>query len=527
MVFQRLIAIVIGCLSLSSTFMIHTETLASVVRQDLGWIDGRPLFADVSDEAGINARHMATVSNDIPTGQAWGDYDRDGWLDLYVTTQSGSNTLYHNNQDGSFSVAPMSDVVALPNSLSSGAVFADYDNDGWSDLYVLARGRNTLFHNQGGTGFVDVTVQAGVGDEGEGSTAAWGDYDSDGFIDLFVSNLGCQCADFYPTGIDRLYHNNGDGTFTDMSHLLGDDEMLAGTGFAASFADIDNDGDLDLYLVNDAQVESGRSNFLWRNDGAGCGGWCFTNISAESGAGIVMNSMGLATSDYDNDGDLDFYISNKVNMVLLQNQGDGTFIDRAAENEVTGIETLSQIGWGTVSFDMDNNGFRDFYMTLSAGGLDLMYLNNGDGSFTNLTPPPPGLIGRGGSLAASGVAYADYDNDGWVDMVVGRYNGRYILYHNQSAMQGQHHWLTVNLVGGGAINRDAIGGRVYVTTTNGITQMQEVKSGSSLGAGNALALYFGLGEDTIETITVVWPDGLTQQFDNISHNRQITFEYPV
>ena len=275
------------------------------------------IFVDVSAAAGIvNNR----VGNEKVIGQAWGDYNNDGWPDLYVTDHAGPNTLYHNVGNGTFTVSALSTTVALTASYSSGATFVDYDNDGWRDLYVVNWGANVLYRNVEGTAFVDVTTEAGVGNNGNGKSASWGDYDQDGFVDLYVANWNCypKCGRPSIGDIDRLYHNNGDGTFTNVTNLLSG--KTAGSGFVASFTDYDNDGDLDIYLVNDEFINP-VGNGLWRNDGPGCDGWCFTEVSADVGANTQVMGMGLATADYDNDGDQDFYFSNAGPMTLLQNHG--------------------------------------------------------------------------------------------------------------------------------------------------------------------------------------------------------------
>ena len=220
------------------------------------------LFVIANAAAGIDAPHRSAwdeFTSDVPTsgylgiGQAWGDYDNDGWVDLFLAGGQSPSTLYRNNGDGTFSIPEQAADVALANAWTGGAVWADYDNDGWRDLYVLAHGPNVLFRNQSGAGFRDVTTTAGVGDAGKGSTAAWGDYDGDGLLDLFVANWRCypECPRDNAAALasDRLYRNRGDGTFEDVSTLLGD--KLRGAAFSASFADFDDDGDPDIYVVND------------------------------------------------------------------------------------------------------------------------------------------------------------------------------------------------------------------------------------------------------------------------------------
>ncbi len=487
-------------------------------------------FVDVTEQAGIKAIHESVwdyedIFGYLGVGQAWGDYDNDGWLDLYVTGNQSKNVLYHNNQDGTFSVSPLSTSVDVLLFLSGGATWADYDNDGWQDLYVLVKGRNILFHNDQGEGFSNVTHEAGVGDTGTGQSAAWGDYDNDGFLDLYVVNWtclpNCDPVDFAQHQ-DRLYHNNGDGTFSDVSSDLVYDKLL-GAGFAASFFDYDNDGDLDIYVIND-EFENPIGNVLFRNDGPGCEGWCWVDASEESGADIVLSGMGIAVADYDNDADLDIYFSNMLNAFsLLQNQNDGTFTDEA---EAAGIHFgwTNTVGWGTGFFDYDNDGWQDLF--LAATGFiqrdlnvppegmhfshpNYLFRNNRDGTFTD--------IWTGEEMPSMGFAYADYDNDGWMDFVVGNWNEGYRLFKNEG--NANANWLAVDLEGGGPVNRDGVGTKVIVATDDGLTQMQAVTSGGSLGASHDQRLHFGLGEADIETVEIIWPDGETAVFDNVPVNQ--------
>ncbi len=494
------------------------------------------LFIDVSDAAGIHARHRAIWHEDVldpyangylATGQAWGDFNNDGWVDLYVTGNLEPNTLYVNQQDGTFAVAAQSDQVAITNVPSGGAVWADYDNDGWRDLYVLNLGANRLFRNRHGEAFQDVTDAAGVGDMRKGTTSAWADYDNDGYLDLYVTNWSCQHAcDPFDLALsqDVLYHNQGDGTFQDVSYLL-DYSKLLGAGFAASFIDYDNDGDLDLYVVND-KVNNPIGNVLWRNDGAGCAGWCWTDVSAQSRTQIVAHGMGLATGDYDNDGDLDLYFSNMIKpMVLLQNQGDGTFQDMA-ERAGVGYETEKTVGWGTAFLDYDNDGWLDLYLAATglapyygqAGMLypfyDGLFHNNQNGSFTSIA-----FETHWQQAPSMGFATADYNNDGFVDYVVGHWNEGYRLFRNELGQQSDHHWLGLRLEGAEDVNRDAIGTHVLVTTQDGHTQMREVKSGSSMGAGNDTTLHFGLGQSNLEMVRIIWPNGVKTVCTQLTTNR--------
>ncbi len=482
-----------------------------------------PTFVEVSRPAGVVNNRV--VSLELAIGQAWGDYDNDGWVDLYVTDPAGPNTLYRNNGDGTFSVSSLQEQVALKAAYSNGAVFADYDNDGWKDLYVSNWGQDTLFHNQQGQGFVNVARAAGIVEDRNSKTASWGDFDNDGFLDLYVANWSCypKCGRPMEGEADRLYRNNADGTFTDVSAYLV--SGLNGAGFVASFNDFDNDGDLDIYLVNDEFV-NGIGNKLWRNDGAGCAGWCFTQIAKEAGADSRLFGMGLAVGDYDNDGYLDYYYSNVGPMELLHNNGDGTFAEVAAR---AGVQSPNGIGWGAVFLDYNNDGWRDLYLTIADTtnhediAANHLFRNNADGTFT-----PVACNNEASDIRMSaGVAYADYDHDGWVDLVVGNMDEGYRLYRNQMGQTESNHWLSLELMGAGPVNRDAIGARVYLTTPDGVTQMQDVIAGSSLGAGNDLTLYFGMGQAASAHLTVRWPDGAQQTFANMGVNHRYRLQYPL
>jgi enediyne biosynthesis protein E4 len=481
--------------------------------------DTPPPFVDVTTSAGINSPRQP--GSEKVTGQAWGDYDQDGWLDLYVTDTNGPNTLYRNNGDGTFSLSDLKNQVALPDALSGGAVFADYNNDGWPDLYVMNWGTNVLYQNINGTSFIDITREAGVGDESNGKTASWGDYDQDGLLDLYLANWSCtpKCGRSFEGDKDRLFHNNGDNTFTDVTAALG--SKTRGAGFVASFVDFDNDGDQDIYLINDEFINP-IGNVLWRNDGAGCDLWCFTDVSEELGADTRVMGMGLATGDYDNDGDFDFYFSNAGPMTLLQNQGDG-FVNMALD---AGVEFGKSVGWGSVFFDYNNDGWSDLYLAIMDGveggtSINPLFENNGNGTFTNLAESS----GAGNPGHSIGVAYADYDLDGWVDLVVGNFDEGYTLYRNQGAKLWTHNWLAFKLIGSGQVNRDAAGARVTVVDRNGRSQMQEVRIGSSLGSGDSLELHFGFGEDSPVLVEIRWPDGTLQQIETPPFNQRLQVTY--
>jgi len=480
-----------------------------------------PVFLDVSKQTGIVNNRVAGI--EMATGQAWGDYDNDGWIDLYVTDPIGKNTLYRNNGDGTFNVSTLADEVALTDTYSQGATFADYDNDGWKDLLVVNWGQDHLFHNEQGKGFVDVSQNAGIIDDRNSKSASWGDYDNDGFLDLYIANWSCypKCGRQFDGEADRLYHNNGNGTFTEVTDLL--KGGVTGAGFIANFTDYDNDGDLDIYLVNDEFINS-VGNKLWRNDGPGCKGWCFTQVAKEANANSKVFGMGLAAGDYNNDGNMDYFYSNVGPMELLQNQGDGTFKEVAKQ---AGVQTPNGIGWGSVFLDYNNDGWRDLYLSIADTtdhkdiGANKLFQNNGDGTFTSVACNNESTDIR----MSIGVAYADYNHDGWVDLVIGNLDEGYRLYENQQGQTSNNHWLAFELAGAGPVNRDAVGSRVYITTRNGITQMQDVISGSSVMAGNDLAQYFGIGLERSADVRIRWSNGEEQVFQNVKADTRYKIQY--
>ena len=535
----------------------HCLLLFAVCGLSFAQVDA-PRFVDVSQAAGINATHrgvwdpFGVGEGYLAIGQAWGDYDRDGWLDLFVTGNLDPNTLYRNLGDGSFAISPHNEILSLPDVPSGGAVWGDYDNDGWLDLYILNFGANRLFRNLQGEGFRDVTLEAGVGDTGKGTSAAWGDYDADGWLDLYVSNWSCfpEChpVDFTAQQ-DRLYHNNGAGGFTDVTASL-DYRLTLGAGFAPAFLDYDGDGDSDIYVVND-KLQNEIGNVLWRNDGAGCGHWCWADASPGSGADLLINGMGVDAGDYDNDGDLDMYITDMVyTMYLLENDG-GRFSNQAeAAGTAINLGPDSGVGWGATFFDYDNDGWQDLYVAATNyhqtfpelevsfmnPRADSLFHNDGRGSFADVSAGS----GIDAGLATLGVAYADYDRDGDLDLVTGNWNSGYRLYQNQG---GGQRWLSLELRGGGfdspsdaedeaageetrpaPVNLDAVGTQVTVSA-DGMRQLQTVSIGSGLGGNNQLALHFGLGGAAAADLRVTWSNGLSCEIKALPANQRLRLVY--
>lgn len=469
-------------------------------------------FEETTTPAGIDSVHQA--SYDI-TGQAWGDYDNDGDEDLYLTDNLGPNTLYRNLGDGTFEVSALSAEVSLPNAKSGGATFVDYDNDGDQDLLVVNDGLDSLFENTG-SAFMDVSLTAGMVGTGIGESAAWGDFDQDGFLDLYVANYHKANPDD-PVNQDRFYRNDGDGTFTEVSGLL-DPELMKRPAYAVTFLDYDNDGDPDLYVVNDKEA----GNVLWRNDGPGCGTWCFTDVSVISGADRPADGMGIAVGDYDLDGDWDLYYSGTAEQILLQSrvaQGQNSFIevsDAAGVNFVAG-------GWGVMFVDFDHDGWEDLYLATFDSlpeRSNRVYQNTGSGSFVDVSA----TSGASNGGTSMGVAYADYDRDGRMDLVLGNYNDGYYLYRNTSTAGD---WLSVKLLGRGPVNRDAVGALAVLELSDGRFLRRRVHIGSSFGSDHQRAMHFGLGSADPVALTLTWPDGTVEVIQELPQNQEIVRSYPL
>ena len=504
------------------------QTIYDLMDAGVEWSGPTAIFDDVTEVSGI---HLTTgfIIDYFTTGQAWGDVNGDDWLDLYITSSVGPNALFLSDGDGTFT-ASTDDRLTLSDHQSGGAIFADYDNDGDQDLYVLALGPNILFRNEGNGRFVDVTDEAGVGDEGKGETASWGDFDGDGDLDLYVANWLCpECGPVdEPTyAQDRFYLNRGDGTFEDVSVYLGIRE-LRGAGFVASFVDYDNDGDADIYLVNDKGYAGEpleglpmNRNLLWRNDGPGCAGWCFSEVAVEAGADARVEGMGLAVGDPDLDGDLDLFFSNGLPPVFLRNLGNGRFEDAS---DTSGLHA-DQASWGTVFIDYDNDGDEDVYLAIGTGfgGPDhnRLFENTGGGQFQDVSNGS----GADDSGYGLGIAAADFDRDGWVDLIVGNWNEGYVLLRNTRKAADANHYLRVRLIGTGPVNRDAVGSRVAVETPNGGTQIREIKAGSSLGAGNELVAHFGLGTAQVARVEVRWPNGKISTIGEAAADQELRLTY--
>lgn len=519
-------------------------------------------FTERGNEAGVAFQHFRddAVIN-LGGGTASGDYNGDGFLDIYVTNSAGPNALYRNDGTGHFIDVASILGVDDPQARGYGVGWGDYDNDGDLDLFVASFGASKLFRNRGPRatepGFDDVTEMAGVGDpddEHRTTGVSWGDYDHDGYLDLLVVRHVDEPGGNLPLDTEglakasrplALYHNMGDGTFQNVTALLGSAAAypgpVRGAGFKPSFIDFDNDGDLDIYVVNDFG-SAHHPNVLWRNDGLDdSGAVTFTDVSKESGTDLSMFGMGLATGDYDNDGDLDIYLTDIGANEFLENQGDGTFINRT-EQTGTGRGSIPEnwfddrsISWGTVFADFDNDGLLDLYSV--AGHMDndpcfnmlnqpnALFANQGDGSFSDRSKASgaddPG-VGRG-------VAHGDFNNDGRIDLFVANLGysdgtpGTARLFENTTG--NSNHWLDVKVVGTTS-NRDGIGARIKITTSQGV-QVREMGASQSHMSHSVVPVHFGLGlAGGAATVEVSWPSGQVQIIRGVPADQTLTVIEP-
>ena len=537
--------------------VIRPDSRSTTLRRGFAYV--APAFTDVAGSAGVAFAHRRGYDlMPFGGGVAVADFDGDGLLDLYVTNSVGANALYRNTGDLRFVDIAAEAWVEDPASRSNGACAADYDNDGDTDLYVGNYGPSKLFRNRGDATFEEVTAAAGLTESSRNLRTmgcAWGDYDADGFLDLiFVRHLDDSDPGVFAWGQRdlsefadplALFRNRGDGTFADVTVLLGDPApsrgIVRGAGFQPAFVDYDNDGDLDIYVVNDFGDEI-TPNVVWRNDGRAASGaaWVFTDVSTASGSDVAINGMGVALGDYDLDGFTDFYITNIDDAVLLRNNGDGTFSERTHDAGVgrgrIGVPEGYSVGWGTAFFDYDNDGDQDLY--LAAGYLDTdpdtnpaqqpnaLFRNDGDGTFTDL---PPWASGANDPGFGRGAAYGDFDGDGCLDLYVvniGEFEGRpgvAKLFRNNCATG--NNWLIVRTLGTRS-NRDGIGATITVFAA-GSTQRRTVTAGSSQMSQNMLAPHFGLGTAThVDTLTVRWPSGRSSSLTNVAANQVLVVTEP-
>lgn len=468
-------------------------------------------FEDVSASAGFTP----SFSADIPAGGiAVADFDRNGWPDLFVTGYFQPNRMYFNAGDGTFFESATIN-QALAGDRCSVTAAADFDNDGWTDLYVGCRGdANHLFRNLLGNGFADVTPpelehQPSSATAQRTDAVAWGDLDGNGLPDLYIGIYPTSSAPDLsnPDNLDRIVLNLGDGQWQNVATGLAP-ATLARTALAATFTDIDSDGDADLYVVNDKE----QGNSLWRNDGPGCGGWCLTDIGPATGTDRPVFGMGIAVGDYDRDGLDDLYFSSINEQVLLRMTSRDPLQFEQVQ-DAAGVNYVG-IGWATLLCDFDHDGWEDALLASSGvpgvpdESRDQLYRNLSNASFDNITEGS----GLDLQLPSMAMALIDFDRDGALDVAVGHWNQGYRLYRNIGAAGS---WIAFELLGGAGIIRDALGARVEVTTVEG-TQSRELRAGESRGSSHQPLLHFGLGAATEAQVTVHWPNGTSTAFGNLA-----------
>lgn len=494
-----------------------------------------PRFTDVTQQAGLTASVSVFICGDWSAGAAWGDIDSDGDLDLFLPRRDDPAKLWINSNDTFTDEAALRGVADLAGR-ALGAVFVDYDNDSDPDLYVISHGPDQLFSNNGSGVFQDVTTVAGLGDDGPSQSASWGDYDGDGFVDLYVANHSTceagQASGQYKPFPDHLYHNESDGTFTDQTALLHASGSTTGMGFQAAWFDYDNDGDQDLYLANDFIGPRPEPNFLWRNDGPGPTGWRFTNVSVNSGTAVSINSMGIAVGDYDRDLDFDLALSNIREPLLLRNEGDGTFVERGAHARIARAYQDAQreaVTWGTFFADLNNDGWEDLFF--AAGRLhrvsnefqpDALFTNARNGRFLDHSAPS----GVDNPALGRGIAVADYDRDGFLDLFVLAQEGEPKLLRNLGR-RGTH-WLEIDTIGTSS-NRDGCGARLVLKLNRKTSLLRQVFcGGTSLATGNDPTVHFGLGKvDDPSKLVIEWPSGIRQVVRNPRIDRLIEVVEPT
>lgn len=474
------------------------------------------MFVDVTATAKLNAPY---VSMGPSGGTAVADFNRDGWPDVFTTGDQASNSLFLNQTDGSFGLSPINDQIALAGAGCGSTAAADYDNDGWPDIYIACAARNYLFRNVSGQQFVDVSDDLAVNHGANTQAVAWGDMDADGRLDLVLGvhepNSGPPPPDSETW--DQLMMNDGPGQFSNLSYIF-DPQQSVKKALALILTDIDRDQDIDIYIANDKE----DGNTLWRNDGAGCDAWCFSDISMASGAERPADSMGVTVGDYDRDGDWDIYYSGSDEQILLQNQqsqstseGALSFIERSVEAGVN----ITTTGWGVIFFDADHDGWEDLFLAGSGTTKpDHLLHNQQDGTFSDHS------AGLTQSLWTYSAARLDYDRDGRLDLVLGHPGDGYRLYRNVT--DNDHHWLILDLEGGNTVNRDGIGAWVRLTMPDGSRQMRELRAGSSRGSSHQPIIHFGLGIYDRAVVTIRWPDGTLHNVGELVADRYHQVVFP-
>jgi enediyne biosynthesis protein E4 len=550
--------------------LVSWTTLISRAQPQSSTVPGR--FLDATEKLGIRFQQQASSTSKkylletMGSGVAVFDYDNDGRLDIFFAngapladpTPKGTipqktgpkywNRLYHQKADGTFN--DVTEHAGLTGAAySTGVAVGDYDNDGYEDLFVAGYGHSTLYHNNGDGTFTDVTATAGVGGSGWMTSAAWVDYDNDGRLDLVVARYMewdfddiycghreqgfrsyCHPDIFKPEPL-LLYHNDGNGKFSEVSRQAGIDKPGKGLGLA--IADYDHDGSMDIFLANDSIPE-----FIFHNRGNGT----FEEVGLPSGAALDGNGtsfagMGVDFEDYNNDGWPDIIVTDLANQryALFTSLKDGSF-DYATSMTGLGAISLLHSGWGVRFFDYDNDGWKDLLIaqshvmdTIQVNEPNLRYLepplllhNQQGAKFVNVSAESGDVFHQ--EWAARGLAIGDINNDGRVDAVITSNNGPAWVLLNETPTA--NHWITLNLVGTKS-NRDAIGAQVKVSTSGG-NQFGAVTTSSSYESSSDKRLHFGLGpSDSAGEVEIRWPSGTKQTVRDLKADQIVTISEPA
>jgi hypothetical protein len=511
-------------------------------------------FQEIGKEIGIDFVHSIgekELNNIIESsggGAAFLDYDQDGYIDLYVTSgtwiegfckeekpeKMPHNHLYRNKGDGTFE--DVTDKAGVGgHCYSMGVTVGDFNNDGYPDLYLSNYGPNVLFKNNGNGTFSDVTKKANIAGGKECSVGAvWFDYDNDGKLDLYVGNylnFDPQYKYFYaPDGFpsplaydpqpDVLYHNNGDGTFEDVTKAMGINDR-DGRAMGVGAVDYDDDGFMDIYVANDHSM-----NYLWHNNG----GKGFTDVGIPSGTAFGQSgesaiSMAVDFADYNGDGLMDIFVSDDKYCRLYENLGNGIFADKSYSSGIA-MPAGQYVGWSSSFIDYNNDGAVDIYKTNGAlkhlyGQEDQLFENIGDGKFKDVSTESGKYFLE--ELVGRGACFGDYDNDGDIDGYIVNLNDYGAFLRNNKG--NRNNWVLLKLVGTTS-NRDGIGARVKLTS-GGKVQTDQKKSTSGYLSQNDPRMHFGLAKNTlIDKIEIKWPSGKLQILENIKVNQILTVKEP-